>query len=119
MMFFTNLNRKLNKMGIIKDNHYTLEEVQFAKIGRALSHPVRKKILDQLQEQVLIRNTDLSFMFNLSVPCISEHLKKLKEANLIKESYSIHFHEIYIHPEGFLLMHEYLESLKNKFETFE
>lgn len=106
-------------MGIIKDNHYTLEEVQFAKIGRALSHPVRKKILDQLQDQVLIRNIDLSQKFNLSIPTISEHLKKLKEANLIKESYSMHFHEIYIHPDGFQLMLDYLASLKNKFETFD
>lgn len=35
-------------MDIIKDNNYSTEELQFARIGRALSHPVRQKIIDRL-----------------------------------------------------------------------
>ena len=63
-------------MGIIKDNNYSAEEMQFARIGRALSHPVRRKILDRLQQEIVNRNSDLTKEFNLSVPSMCAHLEK-------------------------------------------
>lgn len=106
-------------MGIIKDNNYSKEELQFAQIGRALSHPVRRKIIDQLQIQLITKNTDLSKMFNLSVPCIAEHLEKLMDAELIKATYVMHYHEIALNPDGFEVMREYLNSLNSKFSNLE
>lgn len=102
-------------MGIIKDNNYSTEELQFARIGRALSHPVRRKIIDRLQREIIARHYDLTRDLNLSLASISSHLEKLKDANLIVEKYEMHYHEIYLNPDGFKLMRTYLNKMDRKF----
>lgn len=98
-------------MGVIKDNYYSPEEIHLAKIGKAIGHPARKKILDRLMNGNLCRNIDLSKELNLSVPCIASHLQKLREAGLIKEVYHIHYHEIHLNVRGFELLKLYLSEL--------
>ena len=49
-------------MGIIKPNNYSKNELNFAKIAGALSHPVRNRIIELLlTEEVVTQNKLLNY----------------------------------------------------------
>lgn len=51
---------------------------------KALSDPTRRKILDLLKEKDLTAG-EISDHFNMSKPSISQHLKILKQADLVHD----------------------------------
>lgn len=55
-----------------------------AKICKALSHPVRVQILEYLKEIDTCICGDIVKMLPLSQSTVSQHLKQLKEAGLIR-----------------------------------
>jgi len=97
-------------MGIIKDNNYSEQELEIAKLFDAVSHPARKRILDLLQVNLVLRNTDLSSILNLTPTAVRNHLNKLKETRIIETYYDIHHHEIVLNPERLRLISDYLEK---------
>ncbi|MCZ4225061.1 ArsR/SmtB family transcription factor [Pedobacter rhodius] len=71
-------------MGVTKTAHFTDKQNQIATIAKALGHPARIAIIEYL----LKRNTcicgDIVNELPLAQPTISQHLKELKNAGLIK-----------------------------------
>ena len=62
--------------------HETTEEL--ARFAKAISHPTRIAILRHLESQSCCFTGDLVEVFPLAQSTISQHLKELKEAGLIK-----------------------------------
>jgi DNA-binding transcriptional ArsR family regulator len=62
---------------------YDQTELDLAEIAKALSHPVRIRILKLLAEQACCFTVELTDILPMSQPTISQHLKVLKEAGLI------------------------------------
>jgi DNA-binding transcriptional ArsR family regulator len=61
-----------------------VDDVKLASIAKAMGHPVRIHILRLLNSQACCYTGDLTEQFPLAQSTISQHLKALKEAGLIK-----------------------------------
>jgi len=71
-------------MGASKTEAYTNKELTLAKYAKALSHPARVAILNVLLKKQACICGDLVEELPLSQSTVSQHLKELKEAGLIK-----------------------------------
>ncbi len=71
-------------MGITKAEEFTVKDNKIAKYAKALSHPARVAILQMLLKKQNCICGDIVEMLPLSQSTISQHLKELKEAGLIK-----------------------------------
>lgn len=71
-------------MGTTKSAAFSVKDNTIAKIGRALSHPARVAILKILLKKQGCICGDIVEELPLSQSTISQHLKALKEAGLIK-----------------------------------
>ena len=72
-------------------NNYEIEEM--TKICKALSDPTRFKIFLLLNERVSCVNAIVNFL-QISQPAVSQHLKILREADLVKiekRGYWVHY----------------------------
>ena len=71
-------------MGSSKSDEFTLKDNRIATFAKALAHPARVAILQLLiKRQACIRG-DIVEELPLSQSTVSQHLKELKEAGLIK-----------------------------------
>jgi DNA-binding transcriptional ArsR family regulator len=52
-------------------------------IFNALADPTRRRILEILSKRGELSASDISAQFNMSAPAISQHLKALREAELV------------------------------------
>jgi len=59
-------------------------DVEAARMAKALAHPVRIRILRILRQQDASHCGDLCRRFDLAQSTISQHLKVLREAGLIR-----------------------------------
>lgn len=73
-------------MGITKSEHFTEEQNQLANTLKALGHPARIAIIEYLMEKQTCICGDIVNELPLSQPTISQHLKELKNANIIQGS---------------------------------
>ncbi|MBK0381406.1 winged helix-turn-helix transcriptional regulator [Pedobacter sp. SD-b] len=73
-------------MGATKTEHYTDLQNKLAVLAKALGHPARIAILDYLLKVETCICGDIVNELPLAQPTISQHLKELKNANLIKGS---------------------------------
>lgn len=64
--------------------HYTEQEATLAKYAKALSHPIRVRILELLDKNACCFTGDLTEEIPLAQSTISQHLKELKEAGFIQ-----------------------------------
>lgn len=71
-------------MGITKTKDYAAQELNIAKYAKALSHPARVAILNLLLKKQACICGDIVDELPLSQSTVSQHLKELKEAGLIK-----------------------------------
>ena len=65
----------------------TAAEISFKRLSQILSlagNEVRLKILYLLEEEEQLCPCDISDILDMSVPAISQHLRKLKDANIIQ-----------------------------------
>ena len=70
-------------MGLTKTDAYTADQLRLADLCRALGHPARIAILQQLLSAGCCICRDFTAEIDLSQPTISRHLKELKVAGLI------------------------------------
>lgn len=63
---------------------YTAKEELIARYAKALSHPVRVRILHFLESQSCCFTGELTDEIPMAQSTISQHLKELKEAGLIQ-----------------------------------
>ena len=71
-------------MGTTKTKDYSAQELSIAKYAKALSHPARVAILNVLLKRQSCICGDIVDELPLSQSTVSQHLKELKEAGLIK-----------------------------------
>ena len=71
-------------MGLTKTDIFSTEQNQLAVLLKALAHPARIAILQQIINANACICGDLSTELGLAQPTISQHLKELKNAELIK-----------------------------------
>lgn len=71
-------------MGASKTEHFTLEQNQLALLAKALGHPARVAILEYLLKVNKCICGDIVNELPLAQPTVSQHLKELKVAGLIK-----------------------------------
>ena len=71
-------------MGISKTEHFTEEQNEVAKLMKALSHPARIAIVEYLLSVDTCICNDIVDEIKLAQPTVSQHLKELKNAGLIK-----------------------------------
>lgn len=71
-------------MGITKTQLFTDEQNELAMLAKVLGHPARIAILQHLIKSDQCINSDLVQELGLAQATISQHLKELKQLNLIK-----------------------------------
>lgn len=71
-------------MGATKSYEFSAKENKLAKYAKALAHPARIAILQFLVKQQSCMCGDIVEELPLSQSTVSQHLKELKEAGLIK-----------------------------------
>ena len=71
-------------MGATKSYEFSVKENRLAKYAKALAHPARIAILNFLAKQQSCMCGDIVEVLPLSQSTVSQHLKELKEAGLIK-----------------------------------
>jgi len=77
-------NFTINNMGTSKTEEFTVKENKVAKYAKALAHPARVAILNLLIKKKTCIFGDIVDELPLSQSTVSQHLKELKEAGLIK-----------------------------------
>lgn len=80
------LQYKYNTMGATKTDHFTEEQNDLAIIAKALGHPARIAIMEYLLKVDTCICGDIVNELPLAQPTVSQHLKELKNAGLIKGS---------------------------------
>ncbi len=73
-------------MGTTKTEHYTQEQNELATLAKALGHPARIAIIDYLASVDTCICGDIVKEVRLAQPTVSQHLKELRNAGLIKGS---------------------------------
>jgi ArsR family transcriptional regulator, arsenate/arsenite/antimonite-responsive transcriptional repressor len=68
----------------LSDISYSAEEIDLAAMAKALSHPVRIRILRLLAGETCCFTGELTGLIPMAQSTISQHLKALKEAGLIQ-----------------------------------
>lgn len=71
-------------MGITKTNLFTEEQNQLAKVAKAFANPARVAILHYLLRANACINGDLVQELGLAQATISQHLRELKEIDLVQ-----------------------------------
>ena len=71
-------------MGASKSESFSVEHNEMANLFKALSHPARVAIVDYLLSVDSCICGDIVNELPLAQPTISQHLKELKNANIIK-----------------------------------
>ncbi len=71
-------------MGTTKTEEFTVKQNRIAKYMKALGHPARVAILELLIKKQACICGDIVDELPLSQSTVSQHLKELKEAGLIK-----------------------------------
>ena len=71
-------------MGATKTEHFTEKQNQIAILAKALGHPARIAIIEYLIGVGTCICGDIVNVLPLAQPTVSQHLKELKNAGLIK-----------------------------------
>lgn len=85
----------VNKHHLFSENHQSL-----AKVGRALAHPARIRIIELLSTHDFCRNVDLIELLDLSKTSVHNHLRKMEEAGLISVNYIPNAMKITLKPKA-------------------
>ena len=73
-------------MGTTKTEHFTEKQNQIAMMMKSLGHPARIAIMEYLMSVDTCICGDIVNVLPLAQPTVSQHLKELKNAGLIKGS---------------------------------
>lgn len=101
-------------MGTSKTASFSDEQNQLATLFKALSHPARVAIIDYLLSVDTCICGDIVNVLPLAQPTVSQHLKELKNAGIIKgniEGTSICY---CINPETFKKIEHYFFAITKK-----
>jgi ArsR family transcriptional regulator, lead/cadmium/zinc/bismuth-responsive transcriptional repressor len=71
-------------MGITKSEAFTKEQNEIAALAKSVAHPARVAILEHLLKTDVCITGDLVDVLPLAQATVSQHLRELKNAGLIK-----------------------------------
>lgn len=103
-------------MGITKTIGFSAETNEMAEILKALGHPARIAIIDYLLKVDSCICGDIVNELPLAQPTISQHLKELKNAGLIKGSFEGTSICYCINEEGFEKVKGFFEKTSKHIE---
>jgi ArsR family transcriptional regulator len=75
---------ELTSMGLTKPEHFTARQNQLAAMAQALAHPGPRLHLGSAHSKNACICSDIVEELSLAQPTVSQHLKELKQAGLIK-----------------------------------
>lgn len=102
-------------MPLTKSTYFNEKQNALAIIAKALGHPARIAILEVLMEQETCVCNDIVSQLPLAQATISQHLKVLKEAGLVKGEISPNKSCYCINPEGWKLAKGMLGGFLNDY----
>lgn len=98
-------------MGASKTDYFTNEQNQIATIAKALGHPARVAIIEYLLKVNECICGDIVNELPLTQPTISQHLKELKNAGLIKGSIEGNSVCYCIDEKNFQILNDYFSKI--------
>ena len=98
-------------MGASKTDSFTEKQNQIAGIAKAMGHPARVAIIEHLLKVNACICSDIVSELPLAQPTISQHLKELKTAGLIKGSIEGNSICYCIDPQNFKILHTYFSEI--------
>lgn len=108
-------------MGTTKTEHFTDQQNELATLTKAIGHPARIAIIQHLIKVNSCICGDIVNELPLSQPTVSQHLKELKNAGLIKGSLEGNTICYCLNEKGFekikdffQIINSYLENKKNQ-----
>jgi DNA-binding transcriptional ArsR family regulator len=101
-------------MGLTKTEHFTASQNEMANLMKALAHPARIAIVDYLLKVNTCICGDIVDELPLAQPTVSQHLKELKNAGLIKGSIEGNAICYCIDETNFLKFQNYLSAIFGK-----
>ncbi|MCL9770036.1 metalloregulator ArsR/SmtB family transcription factor [Flavobacterium sp. HXWNR69] len=105
-------------MGVSKSESFSVAHNEMANLFKALSHPARVAIVEYLLSVDTCICGDIVEVLPLAQPTVSQHLKELKNANIIKGSIDGTAICYCINPDTIEIIEKYFGSinqqLKNK-----
>lgn len=103
-------------MGASKTEHYTSRQNSIATLAKALGHPARIAIIEYLIKVDACICGDIVNELPLAQPTISQHLRELKNAGLIKGSVEGNAICYCIDEKTLQKIQGYFESISSKLE---
>ncbi|MDR0801125.1 helix-turn-helix domain-containing protein [Fluviicola sp.] len=85
-------------MGASKKHQYSKNQLNFARIGRAISAPARVAILQHIYKNTATTNKELKSVLLLSETTVHQHLKVLVETGFIEGDFLGNVHAYYLKP---------------------
>lgn len=104
-------------MGAIKSDLFTDRQNAIADMTKALGHPARVAIIEHLLKVNACVCGDIVAELPLAQPTISQHLKELKNAGLIKGTIDGTSVCYCIDEKGIAKMQAYFENISRRLET--
>jgi len=98
-------------MGATKTDHFTEQQNSIATIAKALGHPARIAIIEYLVKVNSCITGDIVNELPLAQPTVSQHLKELKNAGLIKGSIEGNSVCYCIDEKVFILFNQYFSNI--------
>ena len=103
-------------MGATKTEHFTEKQNAIAILAKALGHPARVAILEYLMNTEACICGDIVNELPLAQPTVSQHLKELKTAGLIKGNVEGNAICYCINEKALEKLQNYFASISNKLE---
>lgn len=103
-------------MGATKTEHFTDRQNQLATLAKAFGHPARIAILDYLLKVDTCICGDIVNELPLAQPTISQHLKELKNADLIKGNIDGNAICYCINEKALEILQTYFSNITDKME---
>lgn len=100
-------------MGITKTDHFTAKQNELAVLAKAIGHPARIAILEYLMKVDTCICGDIVNEMPLAQPTVSQHLKELKNAGLIKGNIEGNAICYCINEEGFEKIKSFFQQIDN------
>jgi DNA-binding transcriptional ArsR family regulator len=106
-------------MGITKTEHFTTTQNELAILAKAIGHPARIAIIEYLLKTKSCICGDIVNELPLAQPTVSQHLKELKNAGLIKGNIEGNAICYCLNEEGFNKLKGFFEHINSYLTTKE
>ena len=104
-------------MGVSKSEFFTEQQNQLATLFKAMSHPARIAIIQNLLQVDTCICGDIVNELPLAQPTVSQHLKELKNANIIKGTIEGTAICYCLNPDTLKMIEVYFKGLTNQLQN--